>query len=213
MGAGNTTITGFANVTSTLQVGGQSTLGANVNITGSANVSTGINVGANVNLTTSTLTTGNSTVNTLISSSGIDTDGTLAVLGATTLSNTATVGGTLTLMSDVVLTVVSNTNIGNANTTGNFNAVEIYNFPIVTYKGAKITSRATTLAGTNTQIQEIIVAHDGTDAIMTVYGTVSSPASANLGVFSSTINTTHVAILFDQTSANTNMKMFVQLIK
>ena len=81
-------------------------------ITGPVDLVTSINVGANVGMTTahmlvkgtaavgntiansSVLHVGNSTVNTHISKGGIDTDGTLAVLKATTLSNTVAAGNT-----------------------------------------------------------------------------------------------------------------------
>lgn len=61
---GNTTITGFANVSSTLAAG-------NTTISGFANVSSTIQVGANVVANTSALLIGNSSVNTIISSTTI----------------------------------------------------------------------------------------------------------------------------------------------
>ena len=65
-------------------------------MTAVANVSSSINVGANVNLSTTYINVGNSTVNTYITSGAIDTDGTLAVLGAATFSNTVNITGLLT---------------------------------------------------------------------------------------------------------------------
>jgi hypothetical protein len=68
-------------------------------ITGIANVSSKLNVGANVNLSTTKITVGTSSVNTAITSSGIDADGTLAVGGAATLSSTLGVTGAATMSS------------------------------------------------------------------------------------------------------------------
>lgn len=62
-----------------------------------ANLTTAVNVGANVNLTTTQISVGNSTVNTQITGSLVDIDGTLAVTGATTLANTLTVTGLTTV--------------------------------------------------------------------------------------------------------------------
>ena len=87
----------------------------------------------------------------------------------------------------------------------------MFNFPL-TYLGAKILARSKTATGANVQLQEVLVVHNGTDAYITSYGTVNSPAS-NVGVFTATINTTAVSIKFQQTSANSDIKMFVQYIK
>ena len=91
--------------------------------------------------------------------------------------------------------------------------MEIFNFPIATYVGAKFTARITNNSGANAAIQEVILAQNGTDVYTTVYGTVVAPTSANLGVFSATINTTAVAVKFQQTTASSSVKLFTQLIK
>ena len=56
------------------------------------NVSTAINVGANVNVTTSSITVGNSTVNSAITSTSLDVDGTINV-GNTTITGDLVVSG------------------------------------------------------------------------------------------------------------------------
>jgi fibronectin-binding autotransporter adhesin len=83
----------------TINTSGLITGGAGASITGTANASVGMNVGANVNLSTSKITVGTSSVNTAISSSGIDTDGTLDVLKASSFSNTMAVTGSATFSS------------------------------------------------------------------------------------------------------------------
>ena len=111
--AAATTNTNVLKVTTTSTMGGKLTISSDgAAITGPVDLVTSINVGANVGMTTahmlvkgtaavgntiansSVLHVGNSTVNTHISKGGIDTDGTLAVLKATTLSNTVAAGNT-----------------------------------------------------------------------------------------------------------------------
>lgn len=223
--ANNLTVTGTANVSTTINVG------ANVNVSTSQ-----LNVGnstVNSVITSTALTVGNTTTNTIITGSSISTNGTLAVTGtstlantlsvagATTLSNTANIAGAATLSStlavagnttlqtDVVLAVISNTNIGSTTAS----AVEVFNFPVATYTGAKITAKIGALGGANTQVQELIVAQNATDVVLTVYGTVAAPATANLGVFTASINSTAVSVKFQQTGANSSVKLFTQLIK
>ena len=88
------TITGTANVSGDVRIGGLTTV---VNINGSTINSTAMNVGANVNLSTTQINVGNSVTNTVITSTSIDTDGSLAVLLGSTLSNTVSVGGLASL--------------------------------------------------------------------------------------------------------------------
>jgi len=96
-----------------------------------ANVTTAINVGANVNLNTSTISVGNSTVNTQITSSSIDVDGTLSV-GNTTITGTANVSETFSVGANVVAntstikigngtsnTIITKNSIDTGNTTSN----------------------------------------------------------------------------------------------
>jgi hypothetical protein len=70
---------------------------------------------SNVLYITSNVSIGNTTVNTVISTTTIDTDLALTVLGATTLSNTLAVTGTSTLTGNVTLSGTLQTISGNAN--------------------------------------------------------------------------------------------------
>ena len=116
--------------------------------------------------------------------------------------------------------VVSNTNLGIANSqTGNsaaYTPVEVFNFPL-TYFGAKVFARVGTVGlggtGGNSQVQEFLIAQNGTDSTITMFATVGSTTLANVGLFSTSINSTAVAVLFKPTSSNTNVKALVQLIK
>lgn len=107
---------------------------------------------------------------------------------------------------------MSNTNLGT--TTASPVDVLVLTKP-VGYRAAKMTATVATLDGANVSTQEMIFAHSASanDVTLTIYGTVAAPATANLGSFSTTINTTALAIKFQQTTANSSVKMFIQFIK
>lgn len=224
---GNTTVNTIAN----------STIITIANSTSSANItpvafSTGISlvntiamaVGSNSVITATNITVGNGSVNTAISEVKIDTDGflrvlgntalsnTLDVTGAASLSNTLSVAGTTTFKSDYVLDVVSNSDVGS--TTGS--PVLVYTFPKATYSSGKFEVQVK--KGANTQLSEMVLAHNSTDSYVTVYGTVSSPPASSpsdslLGVFSANINNANVELLISQTVANSAVKIVAHLIK
>ena len=100
-GAAN--VAGAVRLASTLTVTGLTALDGDLNTT-TANATTGINVGANVNVSTTKINVGNSTVNTAITATAINTQGTLDVLKATTLSNTIAVTGNATFSNTIAVT-------------------------------------------------------------------------------------------------------------
>lgn len=219
----NTAITGNSIITNGyLSVSGNATFSNVITVTGNATFSNVITVTGATTLSNTLTTTGNATFSNVVTVTGSATlANTIAVTGNATFSNAVAVTGpttltgalattaNTTLQTDVVLAVISNTNIG-SNTTG---PQEIFNFPIASYTGAKITAKIGALSGANSQVQELILVQNTTDVVMTVYGTVASPAAANLGVFSAAINTTAVSVKFQQTGANSSVKLFTQLIK
>jgi hypothetical protein len=207
---GNTiAVTNSATLSNTLGVTGLSTLSGGMNTT-TANASVAMNVGANVNLTLTRITVGTGSVNTFITSTAIETDGTLGVLGATTLSNTVTIGGTTTFKSDYVVDVSANGDIGNV-----IGPVLIYTFTKATYSSAKFEVQVK--KGSNTQLSELVLAHNGTtDAYVTVYGTVASNGAASpLGTFVANTGSsdTNVNLYLQQTVANSAVKVIAHLIK
>jgi hypothetical protein len=224
---GNATINTIAN--STIIKIANSISSANIDAisfkTGISTVNTiAISVGSNVVVTATNLTTGNSTVNTAISQSKIHTDGflrvlgntalsnTLAVTGTTTLSNTLSVGGISTFKTEYVLDVSANADLGS--TTGT--PVLAYVFAKATYSSGKFEVQVKN--GANTQLSEMVLAHNSTDSYVTVYGTVSSPpasSSANslLGTFTANINNANVELLIIQSVANSAVKIVAHLIK
>jgi len=246
LGTGNTTVTGFVNVSTygtfagavnaaSLNISGLTAAG-NTTVTGFVNVSTYGTFGGTVNaaaLNISGLTaSGNTTVTGFVNVSsygtfagtvnaaalnvsGVTSTGNTTVTGFVNVSTNGTVGGNLNvtgntvLNSIVTLQVVSNTNLGVTTAS----PVEVFTFPW-TSTGAKITAKIGSLGGANTQVQELIIAQNTTDLVLTVYGTVAAPAGANLGVFSALINTaaSAVSVRFQQTGANSSVKLLTQLI-
>jgi hypothetical protein len=101
---GNATVNGIFTANS-ITVSGNSTFGLR-----GGNVVT-----ANVLYITSNVSIGNATVNTVFTTTTIDTDLALTVLGATTLSNTLSVTGTTTLSGNAALTGTLQTISGNSN--------------------------------------------------------------------------------------------------
>jgi hypothetical protein len=64
----------------------------------------------------------------------------------------------------------------------------------------------------------LVLAHDGTNAYVSTYGTVASPAAANgsvspLGTFTANVNGANVELLFTQTIASSAAKVVAHLIK
>ena len=208
--ANTLSVTGAATLANTLGVTGASTLANTLGVTGlttasgnlntpTSNASVAVNVGANVNLTTTKVNIGNSTVNTAITSTAIDTDGTLSVLGTSAFANI------VTFKTDYVIDVSANADIG----TG---TALIYSFDKTIYNSAKFIVQAEN--GIVFQTSEIILAQNGTSAAVTTYGTVSSNGTASaLGTFSANISSTDVRLYLVQTVANSASKVVAHLIK
>lgn len=217
-------VTGAANALSTFGVTGLTTLSGNVNTT-TANASVAVNVGANVTANTTTVRIGNASVFSAMTSNQIATTGTLSVAGNTSLQANVTVGGTLevptlrittglVLEGDYAIDIASNTNIGTSTST----PILIYQFAKADYRTGKLMVQVTN--GANTQMSEMVIAHNNTDAYITTYGTVSSPPGANnfnalLGNFTSSINSTSnaVELFLQQTQANSAVKVVAHLVK
>ena len=212
-------VTGAANLQSTLGVVGATTLANTIAVTGNTTLSNTIAVTGNTTLANTLAVTGATTLSNTITVTGNTTlSNTLAVTGAATFSNTLTVSGNtnlsdyVTFDTDYAIQVESNTNLGV--TTGS--SILAYRFPKATFSSAKITAQVKNTG--NTQISEMIIAHDGTTAFVTVFGTVASPGFANnnvnpLGTFSANVNGANVDLLINQSVANSAAKFIAHLIK
>jgi hypothetical protein len=142
---------------------------------------------------------------------------TMSVTNSATFSNTVTVGGALTIETDYVVEVSTNTNIGSNST-----SQVLYSFPKASYRAGKVMIVANNLVGaTNyTQMSELVVAHDSTTAYVTTYATVASPFDAAnsvspLGTYSAQINnvSNNVELLMAQIRSNSSIKVVAHLIK
>jgi hypothetical protein len=212
-------VTGAANLQNTLGVVGAVTLANTIAVTGNATLSNTLAVTGNTTLSNTLAVTGATMLSNTIAVTGNTTlSNTLAVTGAATFGNTLTVSGNtnlsdyVTFDTDYAIQVESNTNLGA--TTGSL--VLAYRFPKATFSSAKITAQVKNTG--NTQISEMVLAHDGTDAFVTVFGTVASPGFANnnvnpLATFAANVNGANVDLLINQSVANSAAKFIAHLIK
>lgn len=202
---GNGSISGIANLTITPT--------SHLIIVGAATVS------SNVALANTLVVTGNTNLSNTLTVIGATTlSNTLGVTGATTLASTLAVTGNtshaniVTFKTEHVIDVFANGNLGANITSDQF----IFQFPKADFSSAKLLIQLKN-AG-NTQISEVLIAHDTTDAFLTTYGTVSAPATANaglslLGNFSANADTTNVRVFVKQKIASTAAKVVAQFIK
>jgi len=220
----------FANATTVL-VGNATfnTVVGNGSITASANLTVtptshlvvvgAATVSSNVALANTLAVTGNTNLsNTLTVTGATSLSNTLGVTGATALANTLAVTGPathaniVTFKTEHVVDVFANGNLGA--TTGS--DLLVFEYPKADYSTAKLLIQLKN-AG-NTQISEVLLAHDNSTAQLTTYGTVSSPVSANsgvslLGTFSANVATANVRVYVNQTRSSTAAKVVAQFIK
>ena len=212
-------VTGAANLQSTLGVVGATALSNTISVTGNTTLSNTLSVTGATTFSNTISVTGNTTLsNTLSVTGNVTLSNTLSVTGAATFSNTLSVSGNtnlsdyVTFDADYAIQVESNTNLGT--TTGS--SILAYRFDKATFSSAKITAQVKNTG--NTQISEMVVAHDGTTAFVTVFGTVASPGFANnnvnpLATFSANVNGANVDLLINQSVANSAAKFIAHLIK
>lgn len=203
---GNGSLTGVANLIITTP--GYLTVSGAANVTSNANFANTIVVTGNTTLSNTLAVTGNTTLsNTLVVTGNTTLANTVAITGATTLANTLGIGGTTTFQSDYSVDVLANGNIG-----GTIGAVLIYRFPKASFSSAKFEVQ---VKNGNTQISELVLAHDGAaNAFVTTYGTVSSNgAPSPLGTFSANTDTANVNLYLVQTVAASAVKVIAHLIK
>ena len=124
------------------------------------------------------------------------------------IANTASFTDVVTFNSDYAIQVVANSDLG----TTTASPVLIYSFPKTSYSGAKILVRAKSLTG-NTQVSEMVLSQNQTDAYITIYATVVSPLGANVGNFTAAINNANVELSFQQAAINSSIKLSAHLIK
>ena len=212
-------VVGNATFQNTVAVTGNTTLANTLAVTGNTTLANTLAVTGNTTVANTLAVTGNTSLaNTLAVTGNTSLANTLAVTGAATFANSISVSGNtnlsdyVTFDNDYAIQVESNTNLGT--TTGSF--VLGYRFPKATFSSAKLTAQVQNTG--NTQISEMVVAHDGTTAFVTVFGTVASPGFANnnvnpLAIFAANVNGANVDLLINQSVANSTAKFIAHLIK
>ena len=182
-------------------------------ISGNVSVNTSSNTFVVNSTTTFSVQTSNSytnAVNITLTGNTVTVPANTVVFTANTITvDSANINSNLQIRTDLGLFVTSNSDLGTDTT----NPIEVFAFLKTGYSSGKITAQSK--KGSNTQINECVVAHDTTTNVaqLTVYGTVQVPTTANLGVYSATTNATHVSIRFKQTNANSAVKVVAHLIK
>ena len=189
-------------------------------------------VGSNVNITTSAFIVGNTTSNTVITQNTANFAGTLGVAQSITgqsnisaanfvtsndilvsngiTANTVTVNGDLSLHSLTSRRATSITLGSNVSS-----PQLVFSFPKTQFSSSKFICKAN--QGVNTQISEILLAHNQSVSFSTVFGTVVSPASTNgasasLGLYSSLINGSNAELYFLQTSPATSLTIIADMV-
>jgi len=144
------------------------------------------------------------------------TGNTLSISSNTTniTANTITLDGVninsnVIFRTDLQQFVVANTDLGSNISS----AQEVFSFAKSSFSSGKITAQ--NKKGTNTNITEILIAHDTTSNVaqLTVYGSIKAPLAANLGVYTATTNATHVVLNYLQTNTSSSVKLVANLIK
>lgn len=146
------------------------------------------------------------------------------IFGANTLTATTLKGGNV--QSNSVLFIASNTNVGNStsevivlhnnvvhskatvNTTSSTSAQVIDTFSATEYRSGKYLLSLT--SATTYQSTEIMILHDGSNALITEYATLSSGSS--LGTFVANVDSTTVRLYLTPTNASTTVKYHRTLI-
>lgn len=159
---------------------------------------------------------GNSTVNAVANASVLQIANSTSTASLTqstlTIGNTVINSASATISNDYRIDVSSNTNIG----AGTGTPIKVYGFTKADWSSAKFEVQIKNTG--NTQIAELVLAHDGTTAYVSVYGVVASPAAGNnsvspLGTFTANVNNANVDLLLSQTSTASAVKVIAHLIK
>lgn len=224
-------VTGNVTLSNTLSVTGNTTLSNSLAVTGNVALSNTLSVTGNTSLSNTLAVTGNTVLsNTLVVTGNVTLSNTLSVVGNTSLSNTLSVTGAVAHSNTLTVTGLVSTNTGlliqnnylveNSSNTDIGNNIagltKIYSFPKATYNSAKMMVQVRNTG--NTQIAEMVVAHDGSAAYVTVYGVVAAPPAGNtgtspLGTFSANVNNANVDLLISQTIANSSVNIVAHLMK
>lgn len=141
------------------------------------------------------------------------TDSTSSTTGALIVDGGVAVKKNLTVVGNISETTASGTKIGDSNavqaTVASTTATAVDTWAIATYRSAKYIVQIT--QGTNYQISEITMIHNGTTTMMTEYSVLETNGA--LGTFTSDINTGNARLLVTMGSATSaTINILKQLI-
>lgn len=196
--------------------GNTTAVGVGANVIANSSVLTITGTDTSSVLTSIHLKIGNSTVNSTSNATLLHVTNSTSTASlspaALTVGNTVATTNTLNVSNDYRIEVSSNTNIG----AGTGTPIKVYSFTKSDWSSGKFEVQVKNSG--NTQITELVLAHDGTDAYVAVYGTVASPATGNnsvspLGTFTANVNSANVDLLLSQTIASSAVKVVAHLIK
>jgi hypothetical protein len=160
-----------------------------------------------------TVTTGLSNVNTINVRGAANVANVLTVTSNTVLGSflsvaaNASFANNIAVKTDYVIEVSANSDLG-SNTTS---PQQLFAFLKSDFSSARIMVQSK--KGSNTQVYEGILAHNGGTPQMAVYGVVSVPTNANNGIVSASSNTTHITVNYQQTAINTSTKTILHMVK
>jgi hypothetical protein len=188
---------------------GNSTPTSILHVTGNTSISNALAVVGNVVFSNTLAVTGNVTFsNTLAVVGNVSFSNVLNVTGNSFLTGIVSYGNSESYFVDHALRTFSNSNLGSNIST----PVNIFTFNKTAYSSAKMTVQVKGTTG-NTQTSEVVLAHNGTDSYITVFATVASPATEDLGDFSTAINGTDVELKLKQNYVSSATKVIATLIK
>ena len=154
---------------------------------------------------------GKLSANTLVATDNIR-GGNTSTSDTLKISSNCNVLGTSFYQNNYIFDSLSNTNIGLSTVT----PIKIYSFVKTDYSSGKFNIQIKN--GTNTQISEIVLAHNTSNSYISTYASISSPPSANsslslLGNFTSNINGANVELLILQNNPSSSVTVVANLIK
>jgi hypothetical protein len=154
---------------------------------------------------------GKLSANTLVATNGIR-GGNTSTSDNLNFSSNCNISGTIFHQNNYIFDSLSNTNIGVSTVT----PIKVFSFNKTEYSSGKFNVQIRN--GANTQLSEIVLAHNTSNSYISTYASISSPPSANsslslLGNFSSNINGANVELLILQNNPSSSVTVVANLIK
>ena len=165
------------------------------------NAARSIKLAGNIDIAGNLITSGANSVtftSTGATNVTLPTTGTLATLAGTETLTNKTIGTTLTFAT-ATPTTISTESVVTA-TVASVSVTDVDTWAIATYRAVKYL--VTIKQGTNYQVSEIIVIHDGTSTYMTEYGVIET--NGVLGTFTSDISSTNARLRVTMGSATSS---------